>query len=148
MTESTPSARKRKNREYQLRYLAKNPDKWREYQRLYREKNRDKLREGQRRYRIKNREKLREKERLYRPRKLDRKRASKGLPPPTRPQPECCECCGIPSGNKALCLDHCHETGAFRGWLCTICNFGIGMLGDNEESVMLAVLYLKRNKPK
>src|SRR5215831_1239232 len=30
-----------------------------------------------------------------------------------------CEICGT---TKSICMDHCHETKAFRGWLCKACN--------------------------
>jgi recombination endonuclease VII len=60
---------------------------------------------------------------------------------PTRAAPTTCECCGVrPEG--AMCLDHCHETGKFRGWLCRSCNMAIGKLGDNSIRVARAVAYL------
>lgn len=65
--------------------------------------------------------------------------------PPPRPIPDACECCGKPCV-KTLSLDHCHETGTFRGWLCSRCNLGIGKLGDTVEAVEKALLYLKRAK--
>ena len=34
-----------------------------------------------------------------------------------------CECCDRVS---KLCLDHCHDTDAFRGWICQLCNSSIG----------------------
>ena len=71
-----------------------------------------------------------------------RQRRWKGLPEPTRPEPETCECCGVGS-RQALCLDHDHATGVFRGWLCHKCNLGIGKLGDNLTGVMQAVNYLQ-----
>lgn len=68
-----------------------------------------------------------------------------GLPEPTRPRPEHCECCGGKNGDgRVLSLDHCHKTGAFRGWLCAKCNLGIGKLGDTREALERAVAYLKR----
>ena len=88
------------------------------------------------RYRIKHRER----ERL-RAREKNWKVA--GLPVATRPEPSVCECCGRPD-RKALSLDHCHVTGAFRGWLCTKCNLGIGKLGDTIEALSRALAYLKR----
>ena len=30
-----------------------------------------------------------------------------------------CQACGE---QRVLCLDHCHETGRFRGWICHPCN--------------------------
>ena len=62
-----------------------------------------------------------------------------------------CDCCGIDPKERTLgilLMDHDHETGAFRGWICDLCNVGIGKLGDNLEGVMNAVNYLKRTKNK
>ena len=62
------------------------------------------------------------------------------------PKPEVCDCCGkLP---KKWQMDHCHETGKFRGWVCLPCNRGIGMLGDHLEDVQKAVKYLKLAKKK
>ena len=44
-----------------------------------------------------------------------------------------------------LVVDHCHNTGKVRGLLCTMCNKGIGLLGDTEENVSKALVYLKSN---
>lgn len=74
--------------------------------------------------------------------KLARKRS--GLPDPTRPCPDVCECCGGRS-ERSLHLDHCHKTGQFRGWLCFMCNSGIGKLGDDISSLERAVAYLRKN---
>ena len=59
------------------------------------------------------------------------------------PKPNVCDCCKK-STNKFV-LDHDHQTNKFRGWLCDGCNIGISRLGDNLDSVMNAVLYLKNN---
>ena len=49
-----------------------------------------------------------------------------------------CQMCGG-TGLPELAYDHCHEMGAvpesFRGVLCSRCNVGIGMLGDNLKGV-------------
>lgn len=66
-----------------------------------------------------------------------------GLPEPTRPEPSTCEnCSGPPTGRGSLHLDHCHVTGKFRGWLCSLCNTAIGKLGDNREGLLRAIAYL------
>lgn len=75
-------------------------------------------------------EKHPEKVRAY-GRKANRK--AQGLPAPTRPCPDHCEMCLRPPGDRALHLDHCHTTGAFRGWLCGSCNTAFGRLGDSFE---------------
>ena len=59
-------------------------------------------------------------------------------------KPEVCDCCGkLP---KKWQMDHCHDTGNFRGWVCLPCNRGIGMLGDRIEDVKKAHEYLKKAK--
>lgn len=64
-----------------------------------------------------------------------------GISAPTRPDPGVCEqCASAPS----LHLDHDHDTGAFRGWLCRKCNTSIGALGDNIAGLERAIAYLKR----
>lgn len=67
-----------------------------------------------------------------------------GLPAPTRPETSTCECCGNLS-KIAMTLDHDHNTGKFRGWLCRKCNTNIAGLGDNIDGVKKALAYLERN---
>ncbi len=57
---------------------------------------------------------------------------------------EACQCCG--STSTTLVLDHCHATGAFRGWLCQRCNTCIGGLGDTMEALQRAITYLARSE--
>ena len=40
-------------------------------------------------------------------------------------------------------MDHDHESGDFRGWLCTSCNTGLGKLGDSIAGLESALAYLK-----
>ncbi len=72
------------------------------------------------------------------------RRGQQNYPTPTRPEPALCECCGRPPCTQGMHLDHCHETGAFRGWLCSGCNMAIGRLGDNHAGIMQAATYLLR----
>lgn len=55
-----------------------------------------------------------------------------------------CAICGAKDDvtGKELSVDHCHETGIVRGILCSLCNTGIGMLGDDSSSVQKALDYL------
>ncbi len=98
-----------------------NPERHLAYSRAWYARNRESQRE---RSHIKNRKKY-------------------GLPEPTRPRPEHCECCGKLNAKRVLALDHCHVSGAFRGWLCDACNLGLGKLGDTIESLQKALDYLK-----
>jgi len=41
-------------------------------------------------------------------------------------------------------VDHCHSTGRVRGLLCTRCNRALGLIGDDIESALRMVDYLKR----
>jgi hypothetical protein len=109
-------ARKRAVRKWK----AANPDKLKAMSRSYLNRNRATMRDGHRKY--------------------------MGLPEPTRPAPEACECCGGRDTNAVLCLDHDHTTGAFRGWLCKRCNSAIGLLGDTLYGVLCAVDYLMARK--
>ena len=54
-----------------------------------------------------------------------------------------CQLCGNTAA-KVYHLDHCHESGKFRGLLCSTCNNGLGMLGDTIESLEKAIEYLKQ----
>ncbi len=55
-----------------------------------------------------------------------------------------CDVCGVPEAEltKKLCVDHCHETGFFRGFLCHKCNKALGLLGDSEAVLINALHYL------
>lgn len=59
-------------------------------------------------------------------------------------KPDNCECCG--KKESKLCIDHCHDTLEFRGWICEPCNRGIGQLGDNIIGVQKALNYLQKRE--
>jgi hypothetical protein len=59
----------------------------------------------------------------------------------------CAICRGPQQGAKPLSVDHCHDTNAVRGLLCSRCNTGIGMLGDSPEQIFSAFRYLSQHKP-
>ena len=52
-----------------------------------------------------------------------------------------CQLCG--RAGRQLVLDHCHESGEFRGFICSPCNRGLGLLGDDVDGLLQALLYLK-----
>lgn len=51
-----------------------------------------------------------------------------------------CEICG---STDDICMDHCHETNAFRGWLCRACNLRVGRPHVNYELRQRILAYLE-----
>jgi len=75
----------------------------------------------------------------------------KGFVPPP-PESECPprpadNRCQIPSCRRQvsypLTMDHDHETGQFRGWICQPCNGMLGWWGDNVAGLEAVLAYLK-----
>ena len=62
-----------------------------------------------------------------------------------------CEICHRPAAEAGrhgvLDFDHCHKTGAFRGWLCNACNQLLGRFGDDPARFMALADYLIRKTP-
>lgn len=119
-----------------------------EYARDWYQRNRERVLERQRKYQSNNRAKLAERQRKYYHRNSKKKNSTLvrnrlKLPTPTRECPEFCEICGDLPQYRSMALDHCHKTNKFRGWLCGRCNGGLGLLGDNLESLRRAVKYLE-----
>lgn len=57
-----------------------------------------------------------------------------------------CAICNGPGGKNGLGIDHCHASGVVRGLLCSKCNAGIGMLGEDLERMSAAIEYVARHK--
>jgi hypothetical protein len=60
-----------------------------------------------------------------------------------------CACCGReldPLPSRRTHIDHDHQTEEIRGLLCTSCNTGIGLLGDDSAGVERALAYLSRQR--
>ncbi len=60
-----------------------------------------------------------------------------------------CPICGkgsIPGITANLVIDHDHETGKARDWLCDSCNTGLGRFKDKIELLEIAIEYLKKHK--
>lgn len=58
-----------------------------------------------------------------------------------------CEICGrdgVDCKQGRLNIDHNHDTGDFRGWLCGKCNSAIGYLSDNPVFLRKAAAYLEK----
>ena len=106
-----------------------------EYDRLRYLSNREEAIERARLYRIKHREEIKEKDRF--------RKSNLSEFPPLKPESGQCECCG---NVRDLVVDHDHTTGKFRGWICNLCNVGIGMLGDDLAGAECAMAYLNSSK--
>lgn len=52
-------------------------------------------------------------------------------------------CCSICGNETRLYLDHNHQTGELRGFLCFNCNTALGNFKDSKDVLMNAVYYLK-----
>jgi ribosomal protein L34E len=62
-----------------------------------------------------------------------------------------CAICGKQEGSIqangkpfSLAVDHCHESKKIRGLLCSNCNRGLGIFGDNIATLLRAIEYLKQ----
>lgn len=61
-----------------------------------------------------------------------------------------CDICGMePAKQKgrwdSLHIDHCHDSGVIRGFLCGECNFGLGKFRDRPDLLLAAADYLMRH---
>jgi hypothetical protein len=55
----------------------------------------------------------------------------------------CAICNRLPYTKKGLVVDHCHQTGAIRGILCSRCNSALGLLDDDPALLERALEYLR-----
>lgn len=59
----------------------------------------------------------------------------------------CCDICGERANGerqRRLNVDHCHDTGVVRGFLCPSCNKAIGLMADDSTRLRAAAAYLER----
>ena len=59
-----------------------------------------------------------------------------------------CAICGYKFGQKTgdMHVDHCHKSGEVRGFLCDLCNRGLGYFKDNAAALKRAIEYLNAHK--
>ncbi|MFN2526219.1 MAG: endonuclease VII domain-containing protein [Actinomycetota bacterium] len=55
------------------------------------------------------------------------------------------ELCAICRTNPATQVDHDHKTRTVRGLLCDGCNGGLGLFGDDIQSMQRAIKYLEKH---
>jgi len=75
-------------------------------------------------------------------RNYERSQVLKSSPPP----PAKCECCS--QKTDKMTHDHVRGTITLRGFLCKMCNTGMGNFGDNLKGLLQAVVYLEKDKSK
>jgi len=59
---------------------------------------------------------------------------------PSYHAPDKCQLCG---GGGKICMDHCHQSSKFRGWLCDDCNIVIGRAKESPELLEQMAKYLR-----
>jgi hypothetical protein len=59
-----------------------------------------------------------------------------------------CALCGREQVGMRLHVDHCHASGVVRGLLCSNCNTGLGMFGDDPDRLIAAIQYIEAAKEK
>lgn len=57
-----------------------------------------------------------------------------------------CAICGRPPVDRVLGIDHDHQTGNIRGFLCSGCNRGLGFFYDDPKRLHAAAEYLEKWK--
>lgn len=55
-----------------------------------------------------------------------------------------CKKASIPGVTANLVIDHDHDTGNARAWICDSCNTGLGTFKDNINFLKEAIKYLKK----
>lgn len=95
--------------------------------------HRERMRELNRTSYYKHKEKRQAASRLYKRNKMGIKDADSAAKTGT------CPICGI---TASLVLDHNHNSGLFRGWLCSHCNLALGLFKDNYYLLIAATRYL------
>lgn len=140
------AAHAEKKRTVTREWKANNPERVKRNRRVYKKRRRPTLNEKQAEYRLKTPEKqlnyhLSGVYGISLDTYNDMVQAQDGL----------CLICNMPETRRfrgstlRLSVDHCHETGNVRGLLCSACNKGIGMLGDDPARLLAAVEYLVRD---
>ncbi len=59
---------------------------------------------------------------------------------------KCAGCLQPLDGGQNTHIDHCHETGRFRGLLCSSCNLALGKIGDCSETLRRLADYLEDSR--
>lgn len=125
-------------------------DAGRAYDKRNHEARRSRLNEARKRWRAKNPGVARaHRRKSYHKHSIKSRARRLGVVGDIPPPPTVCDLCGgPPAAGRRLSLDHCHETNLFRGWLCHLCNAGLGLFGDTSAGVAKALAYIQRAEAK
>ena len=55
--------------------------------------------------------------------------------------------CAVCKERKRLVLDHCHESGRHRGFLCSACNLALGLVKEDESFILSLLEYIRKHRP-
>jgi Recombination endonuclease VII len=127
-----------RGKEVQRKYSKSSADKKRKRYATWAETNKERLLAYKRDWYKKNKPVRKHKQKAWRQARIELKA--------THPRPSHCEGCGVPEAilDRALCFDHDHATGKFRGWLCFNCNLILGHAKDSRDKLQLLINYLDR----
>ncbi len=67
-----------------------------------------------------------------------------------------CECCGrhydevyndpkLKRPLNRMCIDHCHDTGEIRAYLCGLCNMAEGLFAHDPEALLVLYEHMKKS---
>ena len=146
-----------KRKDYHKQYYLENKEKYRSRMKQYYLNNKEKLDNNIKEYHDDNKIKVREYHKQYYIDNNDKMRNNALLlkfnitleeyDVMFENQKGCCKICDIHQDKLKirLSVDHCHVTNKVRGLLCSNCNKGIGLLGDNVINLRKAIEYLNQN---
>lgn len=150
LRQANPERAKAGDRAAAARWKKNNPEKVNALNRAWREKNPEKSLAFRLRWEEKHKQRIQddpvyaENFRIAIRIKNEEQKRKRDLARTGSPRPDACEVCGKKS--EEICFDHCHQSGAFRGWLCHACNQALGLANDSPDLLRRLAEYLKQQK--
>lgn len=120
---SSQTEKARKNAELSRAWYARNPDRNAANGKAYEARNPGRRASYTKNWRLKKLEKL-----------------------AGRRKPKTCDVCK--KRRPQICYDHCHGSDCFRGWICSNCNFILGLAGDSSKLLHKLGEYLELSAQK
>ena len=139
----TPEEKRAADREASRKYRKAHPERASVSHQQYYDANREAVLESSRKWRRDHPEQARERNRKWRENHRGYRYGVIYEQLLTEQAGVCAICDGNRS-NRALGVDHDHNTGTVRGLLCDRCNKGLGFFADNPEWLERAAEFLRR----